>query len=226
MADMTKTVFGDLRKAATQVIRVRTSASTYHVAFHEERGRRYVIVRGLEGSDRENVVVRDSDPRIDDESMFDVPIEQWVGKTMEVATMRTSPIASAEREDSIDAAVERARMRIDPPEGLDSHPRIMQGLARGTNMGKPEPAPVREVGVARDRGRELARQVVTGEANTPVPYPLRHVQYAENVASLLRSIHRRERLFDDASPEQRDRQDTALSDAEDLLKLLLRRAKR
>jgi hypothetical protein len=52
--------------------------------------------------------------------------------------------------------------------------------------------------------------------------------YAENVTAFLRSIHRREQLFDDIAhdPELRGRYLRALEDAEDLLKLIRRRTKK
>src|SRR4051812_34710686 len=89
-----KTMFGDFRQTASAVYRVTTESSIYLVAFHDERGRRFVVVRGLPGTDREHVVLRDSDPRIGHASMFEVPPQAWVGKPMEVATMISSEITS------------------------------------------------------------------------------------------------------------------------------------
>src|SRR5437879_549824 len=98
--DLNKTMFGDLRQQAAEVFRVQTAASIYYVAFHREGARRYVVVRGASGTDRENVVIRDSDPRIGEHSMFELPQAEWIGRVMEVATMRTSPITSVSREGS------------------------------------------------------------------------------------------------------------------------------
>ena len=71
----------------------------------------------------------------------------------------------------------------------------------------------------------VARQVVVGDQQ--LPYPLRHVVYAENVVAFLRSIHRRDSLVADIAhdPELKGRYLTALEDMEDLLRLLRRRAK-
>src|SRR5688500_12271997 len=88
------TVFGDLRDRAKAVYRVETQSSVYVVGFHEAKGRKFVIVRGEPGTDREHVVVRDSDPRIGERSMFDVPIAEWPGHELEVATMKSSTIVS------------------------------------------------------------------------------------------------------------------------------------
>ena len=90
---MTKTVFGDMQVAPVEIYRVQTESSTYYVSVHEERNRKYVLVRGATGGDREHVVVRDSDPRIGDRSLFEVPYTEWVGHPLDVATMRTSAIA-------------------------------------------------------------------------------------------------------------------------------------
>src|SRR5687767_7800205 len=197
--DPTKTVFGDLRRKAADVVRVQTESSVYFVAFHEERGRKYVVVRGAEGSDRENVVVRDSDPRIGDRSLFDVPVTDWIGQVMEVAMMRTSPIVAATYESSdanptvLDFA--RPQMKIAGPPGLGESPRVMVGLGKGTNAGNPMPAPTRDAN-APSPAREIAQQVVVGQGQQ-VPYPVRHVMYAEDVATYLRSIHRRDQLWND-----------------------------
>ncbi len=225
---MTKTQFGDLRQAAADVVRVTTAQSLYFVAFHNERGRRYVVVRGQEGSDREHVVVRDSDPRIGDQSMFDLPIEQWVGQVMEIATMRTSVITKTEMEQDAGASLSaKLQVNVNVPPGLDEAPRIALGLGRGTNFANAQPRPVNPVPpsmLLKPQGSEAARQVVVGEAQPP--YPLRHVLYAENIAALLRSIHRRDSLLEDLDPDLRARYLRALDDADDLLKLIRRRAKR
>ena len=69
---------------------------------------------------------------------------------------------------------------------------------------------------------------VVGAAPQPsveheLPYPERHVLYAENIAALLRSISRRDRLYDDVRPDQRDRLRRALDDAASLLEQIRRR---
>jgi hypothetical protein len=230
--DLTKTSFGDLRNEATEIVRVTTTQHLYFVAFHTERGRRYVVVRGQEGSDREHVVIRDSDPRIGDRSMFDVPLAEWVGKVMEIATMRTSPIAQAEVEPPASGSLRaHLKMQIDPPLGMAASPRIVHGLGRGTNVGSAQPRPVNPAATsslvdhAREAARaaEVARQVVVGDKQ--LPYPLRHVVYAENVVAFLRSMNRRESLYADIAhdPELRGRYLAALADIEDLTTVLRRR---
>jgi hypothetical protein len=67
-----KTVFGDMQAIPNDSYRVQTESSTYLVSIHEERGRKYALIRGEAGTDRENVVVRDSDPRVGDHSLFDL----------------------------------------------------------------------------------------------------------------------------------------------------------
>ncbi len=227
------TVFGDLRTRAVAVYRVKTQASVYVVGVHEDKGRRFVIVRGEPGTDREHVIVRDSDPRIGDRSMFDVPVAEWPGKPFEVATMTSSTIVSVELEND-PAAVEAVQRspwaRPDPnaavpfqaprPAGMPESPRIVPSRARGTHPAQAAPRlPSPPQGVAK--------QVVVGGAAQPaeaeLPYPERHVLYAENVAALLRSISRRDRLYDDVRPDQRDRLRRALDDAASLLEQIRRR---
>ena len=125
-----KTVFGDVKSIPNDSYRIQTESSVYTVTIHEERGRRYVLVRGEPGSDREAVVIRDSDPRVGEHSLFD----------------------------------------------------------------------------AADIPGQL-------------PYPQRHVRYAEDVATLLRSIHRRDRLFEDIQRDRdlRERFMNSLDAAEKLL---------
>src|SRR5262249_50628513 len=155
-----------------EVVRVQTESSVYIVAFHEQRGRRCVVVRGAAGTDREHVVVRDSDPRIGDQSLFDVPIEQWPGQIMEVATMRTSPIVAATREaDPTGTSFpDRVLVKVAPPPGVGDPPRMGPGLGRGTNVGQPGRGMAAET---------VAKKVVLGEGAT-LPYPARHVKYAED----------------------------------------------
>ncbi|MBS1120306.1 MAG: hypothetical protein H6Q90_2534 [Deltaproteobacteria bacterium] len=240
-------MFGDLRARASVVYRVHTQSSVYIVGFHELRGRKYAIVRGLPGTDREHVIVRDSDPRVGGRSMFEVPVSEWPGHELEVATMTSSTIISAVPETDpgaiagvgVDGEVERnpwarpgpdalAAASFSPPAsfpaprppGFSETPRIVPNRAKGTH-----PAAVALASPAA----QIARQVVVGQGAPPpdpeLPYPQRHVVYAENVASLLRSIARRDRFFDDIAgdPALRDRLRRALDDSAALLEQIRRR---
>ena len=189
--DMNRTYFGDLRVKAVNVYRVQTESSVYFIAFHEERGRKYVVVRGQAGTDREHVVVRDSDPRIGDDSLFDVPPADWVGKPLEIATMRTSPVLQVHREGDPAPPPPHHNFKAPAPGGMGETPRIVPVGARGTHVGTQQPAPP-----------DLARQLVVGQADQAPPYPLRHVTYAEDVVTRLRSIHRREGLWHDISHDR------------------------
>jgi hypothetical protein len=221
---------------------VKTQASVYLVGFHELKGRRFVIVRGESGTDREHVVVRDSDPRIGEQSLFDVEPTHWAGKTLEVATMTSSTIISVEFEtdpEAIAAVGVDGQVAKNPwarpdgnappagnfpaprPPGMPESPRIVPARARGTH-----PAQV-AVGILPSPAKGVAKQVVVGGAAQPaeaeVPYPERHVLYAENIAALLRSLSRRDRLYDDVRPDQRDRLRRSLDDAAGLLEQIRRR---
>jgi hypothetical protein len=243
-----QTIFGDLRQRAIAVYRVKTVSSVYIVGFHEQRGRKFVIVRGAPGTDREHVVVRDSDPRVGDRSMFELPAAEWPGRTLEAAMMTTSQIESvvAESDPAAIAAVAAdgkleqspwarpahelaaaggsgamagASIALPPPGGMSSSPAIVPMNARGTS---PAADPI---------ARGAAKQVVVGGGPpapaqpAEVPYPLRHVTYAESVVQLLRSIARRDKLFDDlgANREHRDRLRRALDESATLLEQIRRR---
>jgi hypothetical protein len=241
-----KTIFGDLRQRALAVYRVKTLSSEYIVGFHEQRGRKFVIVRGALGTDREHVVVRDSDPRVGDHSMFELPIEEWPGRVLEVATMTSSAIESvaAEGDPAVIAAVgvdgklgqnpwarpagepaSGAGIALPPPRGMSESPAIVPMNIRGTT---PAADPIAREEALR---HQLARQVVVGAAapapapQPEVPYPLRHVTYAESIVQLLRSIARRDKIFEDlgGSRELRDRLRHALDESVTLLEQIRRR---
>lgn len=240
-----KTMFGDFRQAASAVYRVTTESSVYIVGFHQDRGRRFVVVRGLAGTDREHVVLRDSDPRIGQASMFELSPDAWVGKPMEVATMTSSLVTAviAETDRAVIASVggdspsaHSAWMRPTvpsapvaawsprPPAGPE---RPHGGLGRGTNPAVADPA-TRGVGYQVVVGQP-AQTGTPGSAKEPeVPYPRRHVIYAENAAVLLRSIARRDRLFDDVASDREleDRLCKSLDDCLELLAQIHRRKRR
>lgn len=242
-----KTVFLDIRQAASAVYRVTTESSVYIIGFHEERGRKFVMVRGLPGTDREHVVIRDSDPRIGEASMFELPPDAWIGKLMEVATMTSSAVTAVAVETdraaiasvggdspSAHATWMRTIAPGDPgsgwsprPPGGPDRPRAAPALGRGTIPGVPEATP-----------RGIGYKVVTGQpipAGSPgpsrepeLPYPRRHVHYAETAAALLRSIARRDRLFEDVALDRdlKERLRKALDDCAELLEYVRRRDRR
>jgi hypothetical protein len=227
---VSKTVFGDLQGLPNDIYRIQTEQSTYTVSIHEERGRRYALVRGEAGTDRENVVVRDSDPRVGDHSLFDLHYTEWIGKPLDVATMRTSPITAATRLVTASGGIVDPGAKVVPP-GMPENPRIVPMPSKGTAVGaehRANPAfantPAGKAAQAQNavehQARELARQVVVAQDSpAQLPYPERHVRYAEDVATLLRSIHRRDRIFDDIARDRqlRDRLMNALDAAERLL---------
>jgi len=247
---VTKTVFGDLQGLPNDIYRIQTEQSAYTVSIHEERGRKYALVRGEAGSDRENVVVRDSDPRVGEHSLFDVHYTEWIGKPLDVATMRTSPIVSATRLVTASGGVAELAQKVVPP-GMPDNPRIVPMQSKGTAVGaehRANPAfantpagkaaqlqnaheqvlrDARDPNVQREhQARELARQVVVAQDSpAQLPYPERHVRYAEDVATLLRSIHRRDRIFEDVARDRqlRDRLMNALDAAERLLEEIKKR---
>jgi hypothetical protein len=256
------TVFGDFRREAVSVYRIETQGSVYIIGVHVTRGRKYAIVRGLPGTDREHVVARDSDPRIGEDSLFEVPVESWVGKELEVATMTSSTIKSAAREtdsqaialvggaagDGAGSMDEQRRLWARPPSGpslpephrrapappgsLSETPRIQEGLSRGTKAGIDSSAIGSGSSTEAAQRARVAHQLVVGHQHAPmapaepeVPYPERHVRYAEYVAAVLRSMVRRDRLFEDVSEQRglRERLRRALDDSSELLETIRRR---
>jgi hypothetical protein len=236
-----KTIFGDFRQHASAVYRVTTEASVYIVGFHEERGRTVVVVRGLPGTDREHVVLRDSDPRIGEGSMFERLPRDWVGQPMTVATMTSSTITA------VTAELDPAIIGLVGGDAPSANTTWMRAMVRGPAAELPRArGPVKPpIGVAASvQGTRpemvppsIAHSVVVGQpvpvrpAAAPepeVPYPVRHVRYAEHVALLLRSIARRDRLFDDVADDRalEARLRKSLDECADLLELIRRRIRR
>ncbi len=254
------TVFGDLHTRAHAVYRVHTQKSVYLIGFHEvEDGRKFVVIRGQLGTDREHVVIRDSNPRIGGRSMFEVPLSDWPGKELEVATMTSSTIVSAAIETDpaaiaavgVDGEIDGARnpwarpgVNVVPPDGnfaaprppgMPLAPRIMPAPARGTHPASPALVAHAKPVAVLDPPPPSPQQAKAPAAPAKVPptparasepdhpYPERHVLYAENIAALLRSILRRDRLFDDVRGDQRKRLRRALDESVELLEQIRRR---
>jgi hypothetical protein len=228
---VSKTVFGDAQAIPNDSYRVQTESSTYTVSIHEDRGRKYALIRGEAGTDRESVVVRDSDPRVGDFSMFELHYTEWIGKPLDVASMRTSSIVAATRlvTAAVGSAHEPPPPRVVPP-GMPENPRIVPMPVKGTAIGETRGAafahtPAAKAAAAQaeqaaKQARELARQVVAAaDSPSQLPYPDRHVRYAEDVATLLRSIQRRDRLFEDVANNRnlRERLINSLDAAQKLL---------
>jgi hypothetical protein len=242
-----KTIFGHFLRAASAVYRVTTESSIYILGFHEERGRRFVVVRGLPGTDREHVVLRDSDPWIGEASMYELAPDAWVGKLMEIATMTSSAVTAVAAETdraaiasvggespSAQATWMRPPAARDPapawpprPPGIPDLPGQRSGLGRGTNPAVGDAAP-RGVGYNVVTGQQ-PQSGSAGTASEPeLPYPQRHVHYAENAATLLRAIARRDRLWEDVDADRalKDRLYKSLDDCAELVELIRRRNRR
>ena len=99
MATPTKTMIHTVGSGTGtwDVYRVKTGWSVYLVGLHHHNGRRSVVMRGEPGSAKQDLIVRDADPRIGDRSVWDVPIHEWPGHALDVATVITSPVESVAR---------------------------------------------------------------------------------------------------------------------------------
>ncbi len=238
---MGKTVFGDAQQLAADSYRIQTEQSTYTLSILEDHGKKFALIRGEPGTDREHVSVRDSDPRIGDRSLFELHYTEWVGKPLHVASMTTSTILSATRLVIGGASeVQPPPARIVPP-GMGETPRIVPMQSKGTAINEAQgrvaqafsqtpaaKAAAAQAELAAKHAREMAQRVVASAEPAALPYPDRHVRYAEDVATLLRSIHRRDRLFEDVATNRdlRERLMNSLDAAEKLLAEIKARAKR
>jgi len=73
--------------------------------------------------------------------------------------------------------------------------RIVQVGGRGTHPGQGEHVVNKPLAV----GQSIARDVVVAAHRPELPYPQRHVRHAEDAAALLRSVARRDRIFEDVA---------------------------
>jgi hypothetical protein len=222
-------MFGDFRAAAATVYRITTQSNAYYLAIHERRGRKYVVVRGVPGGDREHVTLRDGDPRVGEHSLFELAPERWVGESLEIATMTTSTITAVEETATVEALAAVGGERRAQPHGnggtalpipgdLPSNPAMIAGLSRGTTPG------------AAPGAHAVAHPLVVGASAAPapapeVPYPERHVRHAEHAVAYLRSIHRRDQLFVDLRYNDglRERLFSALDEIDELSAALRKR---
>lgn len=170
-----ETTFGDLHETAAKAHRIATQSSTYLLGVYSQGGRRSIVVRGEPGSDKQHVIVRDSDPRIDDRPLWDVPPNEWVGHVLEAGNMLTSRIKSV-------------------TEASDA--KTIQLLNHAGMSGADEDE--NEVTVFR---APRPRERPTRERREPPAYPEGHVQYAEVAATYPRAIERQDTLFDDVAGE-------------------------
>src|SRR5689334_13165931 len=122
-----RTLFYDVSAQTVASYAVRTASSEYVIDVYVEDDRKVAVIRGKPGTDREHVVVRDTDPRIGPHSLFDLPVADWLGYELRAATMQTSPILEAERTDPgkhpLPAVGLRGPLAIGP---------LGSGAARGT----------------------------------------------------------------------------------------------
>lgn len=97
--------------AGWTVYRVKTRSSTYTVGLFVKAGERHVaVLRGRSNGMGQDISAMDSDPDIGDESLFDVPAAEWVGKSIGIGTIATSSVESVERETSHEEITGMARV--------------------------------------------------------------------------------------------------------------------
>lgn len=177
------------------VYRVRTASSEYHLGvFSGGWGKRAcAVLRGRSrGGMGETIDVQDSAPLVGGESLFSAAPSSWVGRTLEIGTVTTSPIRSVEeeRDRSIVTAIT-----------------TRENLAR--TGAETAAAPRTSVRAPRKE-----------ETSTWAPYPEDHVEYVELASRLLRAAYQKRGLLTDmaAHPHLCDRFELALSECFLMLK--------
>lgn len=109
------TRFGKLEELAWQVYRVRTGSSSYTVGVYEYEGRRFAVMRGQSKNLGGHVDLRDSDPKVEGRSLFEVPPSEWVGKSLEIGTATTSRVVEVQRERDSDILTNITRIQVLAP---------------------------------------------------------------------------------------------------------------
>ncbi|WP_147450046.1 hypothetical protein [Corallococcus carmarthensis] len=109
------TRFGKLEDLAWQVYRVRTGSSSYTVGVYEYEGRRFAVMRGQSKNLGGHVDLRDSDPKVDGRSLFQVPPSEWVGKSLEIGTATTSRVVEVRQEQDPEVLTNITRIQVLAP---------------------------------------------------------------------------------------------------------------
>lgn len=146
MSDKTVCVsIGELTRAhGWSVYRVRTSSSTYHVAIAPHQAHRFAVLRGYSVGAGRLIDVRDSDPQVGGESLFDITHAAWLGKPLAFGTTETSPVVEATPETDAtivtllttalvptsEPARPRERDRVPYPEDWIEHAELAAGILR------------------------------------------------------------------------------------------------
>lgn len=129
-------MFGDAQALAADSYRIQTEQSTYTLSVLEDGGRKFALIRGEPGTDREHVSVRDSDPRVGPHSLFELHYTEWIGKLLHVASMTTSTITGATRLVLGGPTDGQAPpVRVVPP-GMGETPRIVPMPSKGTAINR------------------------------------------------------------------------------------------
>jgi hypothetical protein len=182
-----QTIFMSVPSASAVVYRVETESGAYLLGLQGADGRRSVLVRGAPGTKHEHVVLGDTAPQVGTRSLWEVPVADWPGHPLTVATMTASRIRTVTRE--TDPGTVHALML--------SRPTLVRAGAAGPGAAQsPPPA--------------------SGPPKASRPaYPESHVQYAEDASALLRAVLRKEGLLEDLADEPllRERLHHALRDA-------------
>jgi hypothetical protein len=78
------------------VLRIKTRSSAYTLGLNEVQ--KCAILQGRSNSTGDTINARDTNPRLDGQSLWDVPRSSWPGKSLQVSTASTSPIVEVSLE--------------------------------------------------------------------------------------------------------------------------------
>jgi len=160
------------------LFQVCTANSTYHLEVQDPQeggARRCAVLTCVAPSSRAGQVFEDSSPRAGQQSLYALTPLDWIGKSLEVGTARTSEVVSVEFLAANDAptAARRSQTQVGSAPTTTVFP--------STDTASRSPA----------ERNEASRQEAPGWS----AFPVSHVEMAEVAASLLNTIcHRRDLL--------------------------------
>lgn len=177
-------VFGiETRRAEKwRLFQICTANSTYHLEVQDPQpgeSRRCAVLTCVKPESRSGQVFEDSSPRAGKDSLFAVTPLDWIGRCLEVGTVRTSEITSVEFLSLADAPSTRRAAPRRTTSGVGNETMVFGPSSPRADTPRAEPRRTDER--RTDERRE-------GETRQWAPFPLGFVEMAEVAAALLNGV--------------------------------------
>jgi hypothetical protein len=98
--------------AGWSLFRVTTANSNYTVGLRQpsSTARRVGALVGIASG----INVRDTDPRVGERSVFELPTEEWIGKRLDFADVKTSPVVRVMEETDVEVITHITTVGLEP----------------------------------------------------------------------------------------------------------------